>query len=83
MKLFLKSLKVLARLANKRIYPAIDVTGSSTRRDDLLLDKEMASKMWLMRKYFADMNPEESMNDLLRRLRGTKNNAEFISSMNS
>ncbi len=71
------------RLANKRIYPAIDVTGSSTRRDDLLLDKEMASKMWLMRKYFADMNPEESMNDLLRRLRGTKNNAEFISSMNS
>jgi transcription termination factor Rho len=71
------------RLANKRIFPAIDVTGSSTRRDDLLLGKEMISRMWLLRKYLADMNPEESMNEMLKRLRGTKDNIEFVNSMNS
>ena len=71
------------RLANKRIYPAIDVTASSTRRDDLLLGKEMLNRMWLLRKFMADMNTEESMNELLKRMRGTKDNIEFINSMNS
>jgi transcription termination factor Rho len=71
------------RLANKRIFPAIDVTASSTRRDDLLMGKEMTQRMWLLRKYMADMTVEESMNELLRRLQGTKDNAEFLSSMNS
>jgi transcription termination factor Rho len=70
------------RLANKRVFPAIDITGSSTRRDDLLLEKEVVSRMWLLRKYFADMNVEESMNDLLKRMRGTKDNYEFLNSMN-
>lgn len=70
------------RLFNKRIFPAIDVTASSTRRDDLLLDKEVLSRIYLLRRYFADMNSEEAMNDLLRRLKGTKTNAEFLASMN-
>ncbi len=70
------------RLANKRIFPAIDLVASSTRRDDLLLEKEVLSRMYLLRNYLADMNPEEAMNDLLRRMRGTKSNEEFLASMN-
>ena len=71
------------RLANKRIYPAIDLTASSTRRDDLLLDKDVLQRMNLLRVYLADMKTEEAMNDLLRRMRGTKSNEEFLASMNS
>ena len=70
------------RLANKRVFPAIDLVGSSTRRDDLLLDKEVLQRMNLLRVYLTDMKPEESMNDLLKRMKGTKNNEEFLASMN-
>jgi len=70
------------RLANKRIYPAIDLVGSSTRRDDLLLDKEALQRMNILRVFLNDMNNDEAMNELLKRMRGTKNNEEFLSSMN-
>ncbi|MCU0333738.1 MAG: transcription termination factor Rho [Chitinophagaceae bacterium] len=70
------------RLANKRIFPAIDLVASSTRRDDLLLDKEVVSRMYLLRNYLADMNPEEAMSELMKRMRGTKDNIEFLASMN-
>jgi transcription termination factor Rho len=70
------------RLANKRIFPAIDLVASSTRRDDLLLDRDVLSRMYLLRNYLADMNPEEAMNDLMKRMRGTKDNYEFLASMN-
>ena len=70
------------RLANKRLYPAIDLTASSTRRDDLLLDKEVLQRMNLLRVYLADMKTEEAMHELLRRMKGTKSNEEFLASMN-
>lgn len=70
------------RLANKRIYPAIDLVQSSTRRDDLLLDKDVLSRMNILRAYLSDMKPEEAMPDLLNRMRGTKDNEEFLISMN-
>ena len=70
------------KLANRRIFPAIDIIGSSTRRDDLLLDKDTAKKMWVLRKHMADMNPEEAINTLLHNMRGTKDNSEFLTSMN-
>ena len=70
------------KLANRRIFPAIDIIGSSTRRDDLLLDKDTAKKMWVLRKHMADMNPEEAINTLLHNMRGTKDNMEFLTSMN-
>lgn len=70
------------KLSNKRIYPAIDIVASSTRRDDLLFDKDTAKRMWIMRKHLADMNAEEAMNMLLNNMKGTKNNAEFLASMN-
>ncbi len=69
------------RLANRRVYPAIDLTASSTRRDDLLLDKDVLQRMNLLRVFLADMNTEEAMNELLRRMRGTKDNIEFLASM--
>jgi len=71
------------RLANKRIYPAIDLTASSTRRDDLLLEKEVLQRMNLLRVYLTDMKTEEAMNELLKRMKGTKTNEEFLASMNS
>jgi len=70
------------RLSNRRIYPAIDIVASSTRRDDLLLDKETFKRMWVLRKHMADMNPEEALNTLLKNMKGTKDNAEFLTSMN-
>ncbi len=70
------------KLANKRIYPAIDLVASSTRRDDLLLDKEVLQRMNILRLFINDMNTEEAMNELLKRMRGTKNNEEFLASMN-
>jgi transcription termination factor Rho len=70
------------RLANRRIFPAIDLIGSSTRRDDLLLDKEVLQRINILRLYINDMNTEEAMNELLKRMRGTKDNEEFLSSMN-
>ncbi len=70
------------RLANKRIFPSIDLVASSTRRDDLLLDRETLSRMNILRVYLGDMKTEEGMNDLLKRMRGTKSNEEFLASMN-
>ncbi len=70
------------RLANRRIFPAIDLVASSTRRDDLLLEKEVLQRMNLLRVYLTDMNTEEAMHELLRRMRGTKDNQEFLASMN-
>ena len=70
------------RLANKRVFPAIDLVSSSTRRDDLLLDKEVLSRMNILRLFLNDMNAEEAMNELLKRMRGTKSNEEFLASMN-
>jgi len=70
------------RLSNKRIYPAIDIVASSTRREDLLLDKAVLQKMWVMRNHLADMNSEEAMSTMLNYMKGTKNNDEFLVSMN-
>ena len=70
------------RLANKRIFPAIDLTGSSTRRDDLLLSADVLQRMNILRLFLNDMNTDEAMNELLKRMRGTKDNEEFLASMN-
>jgi transcription termination factor Rho len=70
------------RLANKRIFPAIDLVSSSTRRDDLLLDREVLQRMNLLRVFLGDMNPEEAQRELQNRMKGTKNNEEFLASMN-
>lgn len=70
------------RLANKRIYPAIDIVASSTRRDDLLLGKDVMNKLYILRKHIGDMNPEETMNFILAQMRSTKNNEEFLATMN-
>jgi len=75
-------LQLERKLSNRRIYPAIDIVGSSTRRDDLLLDKDTFQRMWVLRKHMADMNPEEAINTLLKNMKGTKDNAEFLTSMN-
>lgn len=70
------------KIANKRIFPAIDLTSSSTRRDDLLLDEKTLQRMWIMRKYLSDMNPVESMDFVNDRFKKTRNNEEFLISMN-
>jgi len=70
------------KLANKRIFPAIDITSSSTRRDDLLLDKDTLNKMWVLRNHIGDMNTDEAMNFLMQQMRGTKSNEEFLATMN-
>jgi transcription termination factor Rho len=70
------------KLANRRVFPAIDIVASSTRRDDLLLDKDTAKRMWVLRKHMSDMNTEEAINTLLQHMRGTKDNNEFLISMN-
>jgi len=70
------------KIANRRIFPAIDLTSSSTRRDDILLDENTLQRMWVMRKYLADMNPVEAMEFINGRITQTKNNEEFLISMN-
>ena len=70
------------KIANKRIFPAIDLTSSSTRRDDMLLDEKTLQRMWIMRKYLSDMNPVEAMSFINDRFRQTRNNEEFLISMN-
>lgn len=70
------------KIANKRIFPAIDLMSSSTRRDDLLLDEKTLQRMWIMRKYLADMNPVEAMDFINDRFKKTRNNEEFLISMN-
>jgi len=71
------------KLSNKRIFPAVDITASSTRRDDLLLDESTLNRMWILRKYLSDMNSLEAMDDVKKKLENTKSNAEFLISMNS
>lgn len=71
------------RLSNKRIFPAVDIMASSTRRDDLLLDKDTLKRMWIMRNYLSDMNSVEAMEFLKERMERTNNNDEFLLSMNS
>lgn len=70
------------KLSNKRIYPAIDLVASSTRRDDLLNDRETLQRIWVLRNHLADMNSTEAMEFLLAQMRGTKSNEEFLVSMN-
>lgn len=70
------------KISNRRIFPAIDLTSSSTRRDDLLLDDNVIQRMWVMRKYLADMNPVEAMEFINDRIKQTRNNEEFLISMN-
>lgn len=70
------------KISNRRIFPAIDLTSSSTRRDDLLLDDNTIQRMWVMRKYLADMNPVEAMEFINDRFKQTRNNEEFLISMN-
>ena len=70
------------KIANKRIYPAIDLVASSTRRDDLMLDDVTQQRMWILRKYLADMNPVEAMEFVNKSIKGTLNNEEFLMSMN-
>jgi len=70
------------KIANKRIFPAIDLVSSSTRRDDLLLDEPTQQRMWIMRNHLADMNPLEAMEFLRNRIKGTRSNEEFLISMN-
>ncbi len=71
------------RIANRRIFPAIDLISSSTRRDDLLLDENTIQRMWIMRKYLSDMNPVEAMEFINERFKQTKNNEEFLISMST
>jgi transcription termination factor Rho len=70
------------KLSNKRIFPAIDLTASSTRRDDLLLDKDTLQRVWILRNHLADMNPQEAMEFLQNQMKGTRSNDEFLVSMN-
>ena len=71
------------RISNRRLFPAIDLVSSSTRRDDLLLDEKTIQRMWIMRKYLADMNPVEAMEFIIDRFKRTENNEEFLISMNA
>lgn len=70
------------KLANKRVYPAIDVPASGTRREDLLMKEEELSRVWILRKFMSDMNSNEAMEFLLQKMKGTRNNEEFLLSMN-
>ncbi len=69
------------RISNRRIFPAIDLISSSTRRDDLLLDEQTIQRMWIMRKYLADMNPVEAMEFMEQRMKQTRSNEEFLMTM--
>jgi len=71
------------KLSNKRIYPAIDVPASSTRREELVIDRSILQRIWILRKYLSDMNPEEAMLFLQDRMKDTRSNEEFLISMNS
>ncbi len=71
------------KLSNKRIYPSIDVPASGTRREDLLMDKEELQRIWILRKHMSDMTGMEAMEFLKDRMKSTRNNTEFLISMNS
>ncbi|HQI40431.1 MAG TPA: transcription termination factor Rho, partial [Ignavibacteriaceae bacterium] len=70
-------------LSDRRIFPAIDVNRSGTRREDLLMKEDDLAKVWILRKILSDFNPVEAMEFLLDKVRGTKNNKEFLNNMNS
>ena len=70
------------RIANKRIYPAVDVVASSTRREDLLLTREVMQRTWVLRKYLSDMTPVEAMEFLDKQMSLTRTNEEFLATMN-
>ena len=70
------------RLSNKRVFPAVDIMASSTRRDDLLLPQEVLNRMWILRRHLSDMNSVEAMEFLKDRMEKTENNEEFLLSMN-
>lgn len=76
-------LQLERKLSNKRIYPAIDIVSSSTRRDDLLLEKDTLQRMWILRNHIAGMTSEEAMQFLMQQMKGTKTNEEFLVAMNS
>ena len=69
-------------LSNKRIFPAVNLTASSTRRDELLQDKTTLDRMWVLRNYLSDMNPVEAMTEIKKRMTNTRDNDEFLVSMN-
>ena len=69
-------------LANKRVFPAVNLVASSTRRDDLLHDQNTLNRMWVLRKHIADMNPLEAMDVVMNYMERTKSNEEFLISMN-
>jgi transcription termination factor Rho len=71
------------KLSNKRLFPAIDIVASSTRRDDLLLEKDQLQRIWILRNHLADMTPLEAMEFLRDRIKNTQTNEEFLISMNS
>ena len=71
------------KISNKRIYPAIDVVSSSTRKEDLLYGEEITKKIWILRKFLADMTPLEAIEFLKDRMVSTENNEEFLITMNS
>jgi len=70
------------KLSNRRVYPAIDVPASGTRREDLLMKEEELQRVWILRKFMSDMNSVEAMEFLQSKMKGTRNNAEFLMSMN-
>lgn len=70
------------KLANKRIYPAVDITASSTRRDDLLMDRETLQKIWIIRRHLTDMNSVEAMELMKKEMECTFNNQELLDKMN-
>ena len=70
------------KIANKRVFPAVDLVASSTRRDDLLHDETTQQRMWILRKYLSDMNPVEAMEFVEKQMKATLNNEEFLMSMN-
>jgi transcription termination factor Rho len=71
------------KISNRRIYPAIDITASGTRREDLLVGKDVLQRIWLIRKFIADMNPVEAMEFLKSHMENTISNEEFLISMNN
>lgn len=70
------------KIANRRIYPAIDILSSGTRREDLLMDKDVLQRIWILRKHLADMNPIEAMDFMKQHMQNTMSNEEFLVSMN-
>lgn len=70
------------KLSNRRIFPSIDIPASSTRREDLLMDKHILNKIWVLRNYLTDMNAVEAMEFLRDRMKHTKSNEEFLTTMN-